>query len=81
MGTYREKHIRSVVKAISWRIIATLSTMLIVFAFTQKVALSLSIGMIEVSVKLILYYLHERVWVGVPFGKFTTNGAKPKKEE
>jgi adenylylsulfate kinase len=69
MNTYKDTHFRSVIKALSWRIFATLTTVLIVFAFTRKLILSLEVGAVEVVVKLILYYFHERLWVFIPFGK------------
>ena len=68
MTKYKEARYRSVIKALTWRVIATLITMLIVFAFTDKLALSLGVGFVEVVVKIIAYYLHERVWVRIKFG-------------
>jgi adenylylsulfate kinase len=65
----REHHKRSVVKAFCWRLLATLSTMGIVFVFTRKLALALEIGAVEVTVKLILYYFHERLWNWIGWGK------------
>ena len=62
MNTYKDAHHRSILKAISWRVFATFTTMSIVFIFTRKPVLSLGIGGVEVVVKLILYYLHERIW-------------------
>ncbi len=64
-----DAHYRSLFKSITWRICASLSTILIVFAFTHKIVLSLGIGAVEVIVKLILYYFHERIWEKVPMGK------------
>ena len=69
MNNYKEAHWRSVVKALSWRVIATLATILIVFAFTRKLILSLGVGAVEIAVKLILYYFHERIWVSISFGR------------
>ena len=69
MQEYRDASYRSIFKAISWRILATLATILIVFAFTGKLALSLGVGAVEVIIKLILYYFHERVWLKINFGK------------
>lgn len=65
----RDAHLRSLIKALSWRVFATLATILIVFVFTKKLVLSLEVGLIEVIVKLILYYFHERIWGWVPWGK------------
>jgi uncharacterized membrane protein len=68
METYKDSRVRSVIKAISWRIFATMATILIVFAFTGKIILSLEIGGVEIVVKLALYYFHERIWSSVPRG-------------
>lgn len=69
MDAYKDTHFRSIIKALSWRIFATITTILIVFAFTRKLILSLGIGAVEVVVKLLLYYFHERIWSVIPFGK------------
>ena len=71
MNTYKDAHHRSILKAISWRVVASCTTMLIVFAFTGKAALSLGIGAVEVVSKMFLYYLHERIWGAIGFGKKT----------
>jgi len=64
-----EKHTRTVIKAISWRIIATFTTMTIVFLFTKKLILSLGVGVAEVLTKVTFYYLHERIWNRISWGK------------
>jgi len=69
MVACKDAHYRSIIKAISWRTFATITTILIVFAFTRKLVLSLEIGTIEVMVKLIIYYFHERLWTLTSFGK------------
>jgi adenylylsulfate kinase len=69
MGIYKDAHYRSIIKSLSWRVFATLSTILIVFAFTRKLVLSLGVGAVEIVVKLILYYFHERIWGVIPFGR------------
>jgi len=63
MDKYKDTHTQSVLKAISWRILATTATISIVFAFTGKLVLSAGVGAVEIIVKLVLYYLHERVWL------------------
>ena len=57
-----EKPIRSAVKAISWRIVGTIDTMIISWIITGELAMAISIGSIEVVTKMILYYGHERIW-------------------
>lgn len=53
----------SVLKALSWRIIGTIDTIVISFILTGKWTLAISIGGIEVVTKMTLYYLHERAWI------------------
>jgi len=53
---------KSVWKAISWRVIATVTTMVLVFISTGEWALMLSVGFFDVLLKLGLYYIHERAW-------------------
>ena len=64
-----EKHSRTVAKSISWRVFATLTTMTIVFIFTRRIMLSLGVGLAEVIAKIIFYYLHERIWNKISWGK------------
>jgi len=66
----RETHKRSLIKAIVWRVLATTTTILIVFFFTGKLALSLGIGFVEIISKMILYYFHERTWNNIKWGKY-----------
>ena len=63
-----EKHTRSIAKSISWRILATLTTMVIVFIFTGSVAASLGVGVIQAVANTILYYFHERTWNKIEWG-------------
>ena len=57
-----QTHKKTLLKTISWRLIGTLDTMLITYFVTGSIAIGLSIGGIDVFSKLILYYLHERIW-------------------
>jgi len=50
-------------------VFATVTTVLIVFAFNRKLAPSSGVGIIEVITKLILYYFHERMWAFSGIGK------------
>jgi adenylylsulfate kinase len=59
---------RTLAKTMTWRIMATLTTALLVFLFTGDFTLALEVGALEVIVKLLLYYLHERGWSYIPWG-------------
>ena len=60
---------RSLVKTITWRIIGSLDTMFISYLITGSFEMGLAIGGIEVISKMVLYFLHERVWQHINYGK------------
>ena len=64
----RESHFRSILKSLTWRITATLTTMGIARVITGDTQLALKIGAIEVVLKMCIYYFHERIWQLVPRG-------------
>lgn len=64
-----EKPVRSLLKAISWRIVATLTTIVLVFVSTGNLVISLGVGFSELIIKIIIYYVHERIWNLVGFGR------------
>lgn len=65
----RDKAYRSVVKSISWRMVGTIDTMMIAWLITGKLDAAVTIGGIEVFTKMLLYYLHERTWNKIKFGR------------
>ena len=60
---------RSIFKGITWRITASLCTMILVFIFTGNFTVMMEVGAVEVIAKFTLYYLHERVWNGIKWGR------------
>jgi len=64
-----EQKRRSIVKTLSWRIWATITTIALVFLFVGEVKIALSIGFLEVILKMALYFFHERLWNKIKFGK------------
>jgi adenylylsulfate kinase len=68
----RETHARSVAKALSWRVMGTLATTMLVFVFTRRLTISLAVGGLEFFSKIVLFWLHERLWTAVPFGRQRT---------
>ena len=65
-----DKHKRTILKTISFRIIASLLTMIIVYIFTKELLISFGVGIVEAISKIIFYYIHERVWDKINWGKF-----------
>ncbi len=60
---------RSIAKAISYRILGSISTALLVFFFSGDAKIAAGIGALDVIAKLGLYWLHERVWNHISFGR------------
>lgn len=59
---------RSLAKTVSWRATATIDTFLISYLVTGSGAWASTIAGIEVATKMVIYYLHERVWGGINWG-------------
>lgn len=64
-----EKPIRSIVKAVSWRVVGTLDTLIVSYLLTGEIALATSIASIDFVTKMILYFFHERVWNRIKWGR------------
>ena len=64
-----DTHSRSFAKALSWRATGTIDTMIISLVITGSIKLAAAIGATEVVTKSLLYYLHERAWLTIPYGR------------
>lgn len=70
-----ESHARSLAKAISYRFLGSAITALIVFMVTGKMGisgrlgLSLAAGAADMVLKIGAYFIHERIWEHVDFGR------------
>ncbi|MCF7908097.1 MAG: DUF2061 domain-containing protein [Candidatus Omnitrophica bacterium] len=60
---------RSLVKSLTWRVIAFLTTIIAIYIYTKDVKESLVVGIAANTVKIFLYYIHERIWNKVKFGR------------
>ncbi|MEZ4787891.1 MAG: DUF2061 domain-containing protein [Flavobacterium haoranii] len=52
----------SALKAVTWRLLGTIDTMVISYFMTGSVKIAFSIGSFEVFTKMVLYFIHEKVW-------------------
>lgn len=64
-----DTHKRTLVKALSWRVIATIITAIVALAVTGKLRIAVTIGIVDTLIKLAAYYMHERCWLRIDFGK------------
>jgi uncharacterized membrane protein len=60
-----ESHTRSLVKGLTWRCLATLTTVIIAWMVTGETGMAFQIGFFEFFAKLAIYYIHERVWTRI----------------
>jgi uncharacterized membrane protein len=65
----QDTNIRSLAKAISWRITGTIDTFVISWFITGSPILASSIAFTEIMTKIVLFWLHERSWNRVTWGK------------
>ena len=73
---------RHIGKAISYRFLGTLQTIIISYIFTGNFVISSSIGIVELCVKPIIYFLHERAWYKwIKFGVVSEKTKKKVKKE
>jgi len=66
---HKETNTRSFVKGITWRVIATTTTICIVYFFFDRLDLAIAAGAIETLLKIGLFWIHERAWFKVRWGK------------
>jgi len=65
----KESSSRSFLKAISYRVVASLVTAALVFVVTGQIALALGMGLLDSVVKIGVFFLHERMWAHFSVGK------------
>ena len=66
-----ESHSRSIVKAVSYRILGSTTTAVIFYVLTGKLSLSLGAGALDMVLKIGVYFIHERIWNHINFGRTT----------
>lgn len=60
---------RSLAKAVSYRVLGSAVTALIVLLFSGSLKVSLGVGALDMLSKIALYFLHERLWNHIPYGR------------
>lgn len=67
-GKILESRKRHLVKTVSWRLVGTIDTMLLAWIISGNPLIGMKVGFAEVATKMLLYYLHERVWYKINYG-------------
>ena len=60
---------RTIVKTLTWRVTASLTTFFIAWVLTGDLLIGATIGSIEAIAKIFLYYFHERIWNNISWAK------------
>ena len=68
-------HLRSLIKAVSWRFVGSLDTFILSMIFTGNAKYAVSIAGAEALTKIALYYGHERAWRRVKWGRLEAPAA------
>jgi len=64
-----ESHARSIAKAVSYRALGSICTAMIFYALSRDFTLSLGAGALDTIVKIGLYFVHERIWNHISYGR------------
>jgi len=64
----KETNKRSIIKALTYRFWQSLNTFIISLAITGKIDMAAAIVSIEVVVKIVIYFFHERIWSKIKWG-------------
>lgn len=64
-----ESNIRSIAKALSWRLIASGATFIISLFVSADLSVAGTIAAIQFVANIILYFIHERIWNKVSWGR------------
>ncbi|MFA5573968.1 MAG: DUF2061 domain-containing protein [Brumimicrobium sp.] len=77
-GKTLESRMRHLAKTVSWRLVGTMDTMFLAWIISGDPMVGLKVGFAEVLTKMLLYYLHERVWYKIKFGLPQKNEQRAK---
>ncbi|RMH09178.1 MAG: DUF2061 domain-containing protein [Nitrospirae bacterium] len=72
-----DSHLRSVVKGVSWRIVATIVTTTVVFVYTGELTVAALLGGADALTKILLYWVHERIWQRIRWGRIIPSVSSP----
>ena len=75
---YTETRKRSIVKAVTYRSLATIATFTLAFAFTGSIEIATSIGLLDFVVKFAIYFINERLWNLTSWGYLKTEKVTQK---
>ena len=81
MEAFQETRLRSATKAFSWRIVGSVVTTGVAWVATRRVSVSLAVGAADFALKIGLFWVHERAWNRIAFGKHAPQPHSPCLED
>lgn len=67
-----ETHRRAIAKALSYRAFGATATGAVALALTGRPGIAISVGLLDCVLKIVFYYVHERVWSRLGYGRLDT---------
>ena len=68
MGKTKVSFKRHIAKTLTWRVVGTIDTMIVGWLVSGDPMVGVTIGSFEVVTKMVLYFIHERLWYKIGFG-------------
>ena len=72
-----DTHFRSVMKGISWRVLATMVTTIVVYLYSGELVAAAIVGSFDALAKIVLYWGHERLWQRITWGRILPTVTSP----
>lgn len=63
------RRIRSFAKAMTWRVGGSAASLIVAYLITGDMTISSTIGVADFVLKTVAYYVHERIWAGIEWGR------------
>jgi adenylylsulfate kinase len=77
---FHESITRSIVKSVIYRCLIVAADLIVVFALTRKIGVTIALTILTNIASTVLYYLHERVWNKVHWGRYNLKQVKSKRK-
>lgn len=68
-----ELHCRSIAKAVTWRFTGSVFTFLFSWFIIGQITIAVAITLVEFFGKIVIYWMHERFWLKIKWGKHTAS--------
>tara|TARA_B100000683_G_scaffold89598_1_gene88507 strand:- start:519 stop:968 length:450 start_codon:yes stop_codon:yes gene_type:complete len=67
-------NIRAILKSLTYKSLSTISTFAAGWLITGDFTIGMTLGIFEITFKLLLYFVHEKVWFNINYGmKYSKN--------